>query len=136
MITSERMNEQFEKLHLQVGKFPITLHHFTGPDVGDPHDHPLPFWTTILRGPYIEEMWDKDLGFLTLATRFPGQSYYVPARTIHRIVSLPEGECVTCVKWHDSEPRREPRFWRLINGVMRSRQWNEPDFPSTPITEE
>lgn len=128
MITSERMSEQFEKLHLQIGKFPITLHHFTGPDVGDPHDHPLPFVTTILRNPYVEEIWDRYDGSIQVVIRHPGTSHRVAAGTIHRIISLPYGECITSVEWDERFARQEPRFYRLINGVMQSRRWDEPEF--------
>lgn len=129
IITTERMSDQFTKLHLQVGKFPITLHHFTGPDVGDPHDHPFAFTTTILKGCYLEEIWSKranGVWFRRQVGRQEGTTHRVAQRCIHRIIALPMGECVTAVRWHDKWlPRREPRFYRLVEGVMQSRQWDE-----------
>lgn len=139
MITTERMSEQFEKLHLQIGKFPITLHHFTGPDVGDPHDHPFSFVTTVIAGGYVDEAW-YPVGNEWRSRRFirhPGTSHTVLAKNVHRIVELLDGECITSVVWlSEGKQRREPRFYRLIDGVMRSRQWNEPEFPSTPTSGE
>jgi len=131
MITTERMSDQFTKLHLAVGKLPLTLHHFTGPDVGDPHDHPFAFTTTILAGGYIEEVWrrGKDGWTSRLVHREAGTSHRVGARSIHRIVELPLGECITSILWHsEGARRRQPRFWRLRNGVMVSRRWDETRF--------
>ena len=131
MITTERMSDQFTKLHLAVGKLPLTLHHFTGPDVGDPHDHPFAFTTTILAGGYIEEVWrrGKDGWTSRLVHRQAGTSHRVGARSIHRIVELPLGECITSILWHsEGARRRQPRFWRLRNGVMVSRRWDETRF--------
>jgi hypothetical protein len=134
MITTERMSDQFAKLHLQVGKFPITLHHFTGPEFGDAHDHPYAFTTTILAGGYIEEVWRRgtDGWSSRLVHREVGTSHRVGARSIHRIVELPRGECVTSIVWHtEGVKRRQPRFWRFRNGVMWSRRWDERAFRRT-----
>jgi hypothetical protein len=131
MINTERMSDQFTKLHLAVGKFLLTLHHFTGPDVGDPHDHPYPFPTTILAGGYVEEVWrrGKDGWSPRLVHREVCSSHLVGATSIHRIVELPHGECVTSVVWHkEGVKRRQPRFWRLRDGVMQSRRWDERRF--------
>ena len=135
MIITDRMSDQFNKLHVSVGKFTLTLHHFTGPDVGDLHDHPYAFTTTILAGGYIEEVWrrGKDGWSSRLVHREVGSSHRVGARTIHRIVELPQGECVTSVVWHSEGVRRhEPRFYRLRRGVMQSRRWDEPRFRKSP----
>lgn len=131
MITTERMSDQFIKLHLAVGKFPVTLHHFTGPDASDPHDHPYSFTTTILAGGYIEEVWRQgtDGWSSRLVHREVGSSHRVGARSIHRIVELPHGECITSIVWHtEGVRRRQPRFWRFRNGVMWTRRWDEPKF--------
>ena len=137
MTTIERMNDRFVKLHLGIGKFAVTLHHFIGPDVGDPHDHPYPFTTTILAGGYVEEVWrrGKDGWSSRLVHREVGSSHRVGASSIHRIVELPQGECVTSVVWHsDDMRRRQPRFWRYRNGVMWSRRWDETRFRRTAPT--
>jgi hypothetical protein len=133
-VTPERMNDRFTKLHLAIGTSPLTLHHFTGPDVGDPHDHPYAFTTTILAGGYIEEVWRRSPGGWSsrLVHREVGSSHRVGARTIHRIVELLHGECITSVVWHtEGVERRQPRFWRYRNGVMWSRRWDQPGFKRT-----
>ena len=124
MIRTERMSGQFIKLHFEVGMHPVTLHHFTGPDAGDPHDHPFAFTTTILAGGYIEEVWrhGKDGWSSCLVHREPGSSHRVGARRIHRIVELPTGECWTLVR--AGPHTRETRFWRFGNTVQ-SRAWRE-----------
>jgi hypothetical protein len=131
MIRIECMNDHFTKLHVQVSKFGVTLHHFTGPDLGDPHDHPFAFTTTILAGGYIEDVWRRgnDGWSSRLVHREPGTSHRVGARSVHRIVELPLGECVTSIVLHsEGVKRRQPRFWRFRNGVMWTRRWNETAF--------
>lgn len=120
----EVMSPVFRKLHVPVGKFAVTLHHFTGPDEGDAHDHPYPFITQVLAGSYVEHVWDDNDWWVR--QRVAGESYHVAAGEIHRIVELPDGECITAVRWLDHVPRREPRFYKLQNGVLVSRQWDEP----------
>lgn len=129
--TTERMSDQFTKLHFMIGTSPVTLHHFTGPDVGDPHDHPFAFTTKILAGGYVEEVWRRGIdGWSSrLVHREPGTSHRVEARSVHRIVQLPQGECVTSIVWHsEGVHRRHPRFWRYRNGVMWTRRWDEFRF--------
>jgi hypothetical protein len=81
-VTTERMSDQFTRLHLEGGKFPITLHHFTGPELGDAHDHPYAFTTTILAGGYVEEVWrrGKDGWSSRLIHREVGTSHRVGRR--------------------------------------------------------
>lgn len=137
MIRTECMSEQFTKVHLDVGKLTLTLHHFTGPDIGDPHDHPFAFTTTILAGGYIEEVWcrGKDGWSSRLVHREVGSSHRVGARSVHRIVELPQGECVTSIVWHsENVQRRQPRFWRFRNGVMWSRRWDQTGFKRAAST--
>jgi len=131
--TTERMSDQFMKLHMTIGKFPITLHHFTGPDVDGPHDHPFSFFTTIIAGSYVEEVWGINprdrLWHCRRVHRYAGNTHFVHGEDIHRIVELPDGECITSVKWCEGiAPRRQPRFWRFDNGVASSRQWDEQTF--------
>lgn len=113
MITEERMSNEFVKFHLNIGKFPILLHHFTGALDLYPHDHPFPFTTTILAGGYVEEIWSEYGGVWRsrIVERLPGTSHRVEATDIHRIIALPHGECVTSVVWHDDVPRKETLFW-------------------------
>lgn len=129
MIRTETMNAEFSKLHLEVGTQRLTLHHFTGPDVGDFHDHPFPFTTSILSGGYIEEVMVRVMGQWSCVRvrREPGTTHRVEATDIHRIVELPAGECVTSVIWHSEGLERRPvRFWRMRQGVMQSRRFDQP----------
>jgi hypothetical protein len=132
----EVMGDHFRKLHLQPGAGKhVTLHHFTGPDEGDPHDHPYSFTTLVLSGGYVEEVWTPKYGdgyrggpswHKALHFRAPGESHTVRSTDVHRIVSLPAGECVTAVVWHDrAEERREVRYWRPWAFPVVSRQHDE-----------
>ena len=56
-INTEQLSNVFSKFHFQISKFPITLHHFTAPDLSNPHDHPYAFTSMILAGGYVEERW-------------------------------------------------------------------------------
>jgi len=131
LIHTETMSAQFQKLHMTVGKFPLTLHHFTGPDKDGPHDHPFAFTTNILAGGYVEQVWKRRKGYWQpyVIARPAGTSHLVEADCIHRIIELPEGECITSVVWHDQAvDRRETCFYELREGVMWKRQWNENEF--------
>lgn len=123
----ERMSDQFTKVNFQIGKFSFALHHFTGPDIGHPHDHPFAFTTTILKGGYIEEVWKKNGNYWwsTMIHRKPGTSHRVEAGDIHKIISLPEGECVTSVEWEDfGEDRKDVYFYKLVNLEMFRRKFD------------
>lgn len=132
----ENMGDHFRKLHLQPGASErVTLHHFTAPDSGDPHDHPYDFTTLVLSGGYVEEVWEPVLpdgwgGSVEwnkkLFFRAPGTSHRVASAAVHRIVSLPAGECVTAVVWHDAGvERREVRYWKPWAFPVVSRQHDE-----------
>ena len=107
----EKMNEGFEKFHIrglmyQGNPFYAVIHHFTGPDEGDPHDHPFGMDITLLKGEQLERIfWKKNDGTWRdkLFHRHEGSSRYVQANTIHRIESLPDGECYTLMMpdWHE-----------------------------------
>jgi hypothetical protein len=128
----EPMGDAFTKYHLGGEQapwpfFPV-IHHFTAPDLGDPHDHPWAFTSHVLQGRYVEEVfhlsadgsWSSEI-----ITRLPGTSHSVVATHIHRLIDLPDGDCWTCVMAGSVE--RETRFWRFDDGV-RSRAWYEPGF--------
>lgn len=123
MITTERMSDEFLKFHLGVGKFQLTLHHFTGAVDLYPHDHPLAFTTTILAGGYVEEIWSQYEGVWRsrIVERLPGTTHRVEATDIHRIIALPQGECVTSVVWHEEGERRQPLFWDFSTNPPTSR---------------
>ena len=114
------MREGFTKYHFGDG---YAIHHFTSPDICEPHDHPGGFHVTIIKYGYVEEIYSELRGLRMTLTRTEGDTFYVPATRIHKIVSLPHGECVTAVKY---EPHtRETHFWRWENGSAKSRKWNE-----------
>ncbi|WP_380784783.1 hypothetical protein [Sphingomonas sp. R86521] len=121
IVNIEHMSRAFVKYHLDDGR---ALHRFTREEPhADPHDHPFGFETTILDGGYVEEVFTFDEhGWRgTLVHRLPGQTYWVDAVHIHRIVELPQRECWTLVRAGHHE--RETRFWRFGNQV-KSRAWH------------
>ena len=129
----ERMSDIFTKLHIQIGKFPFTLHHFTGPDQSDPHDHPYGFTSTILAGGYVEEVYRYNaLGIRgwsrCVVRREVGQTFDVRATDVHRVIELPAGECVTMIRWHDQELRRESKVWRFVDGRAEWRWWHSEEW--------
>lgn len=130
-INVERMNAVFTKYHLnrfgeQPWPFRPVIHHFSGPDLGNPHDHPWSFTTFILSGSYIEEVytiaadgsWSKDV-----VHRSAGSSHRVEATHIHRIIELPEGACWTMVISGPQE--RDPHFWKFNDKGIYCRPWFE-----------
>ena len=112
------MSPAFIKYHLDDGR---VLHRFTRPEpVASPHDHPWPFQTEILSGGYVEEVFTihpKGTWSSELVARLPGAIYEIEARHVHRIVSLPDGECWTLVR--AGAPTRRPLFWRFGETVRR-----------------
>jgi len=122
---TERMSDAFTKYHLSDGR---ALHHFTqGEPDAEPHDHPWSFETTILAGGYVEEVFwltdDDGRGWASAFVNRPDETKHrLLAEHIHRIVSLPEGECWTLVRAGPVE--RETRFWRFGERV-ESRAHNE-----------
>jgi hypothetical protein len=46
---------------VQTPWFAVYLHDLLEPDSArDPHDHPWTFWSVILRGGYVEKIWEQD----------------------------------------------------------------------------
>ena len=125
----ERMSAEFEKFHLSGLPFDAVLHHFTGPDRGDFHDHPWPFTTFILSGGYTERIaWQDpcDVWRQRSVRREAGTGHPVAAGLIHRVTDLPTGECWTLVlpgRWE-----RVPGFYKFDEAGAWHRLHNEPDF--------
>lgn len=112
----ERIGPGFVKYHIgpdTAAPWPLrpVLHHFTEPDAGPPHDHPWPFTTTICTGSYVEEVFTREGGVWRCdrILRQAGTTHSVPARHIHRIIDLPDGECFTLVIAGPRE--RRVRWW-------------------------
>ena len=122
----EPMSGAFTKWHIDGLPLATVLHRFTEPDHGDPHDHPWPFRSVILSGGYVEEVYHPQKGLVGTLERKPGDSFLIGAKHIHRIVSLPEGECWTLIM--PGEHQQTSGFWRFDNGQAFHRFWHEQDF--------
>lgn len=70
------------------------IHRFTGPDP-DPraHSHPCRFESYILQGEYKERLYDG--GGYRDVWHPRGSHHVIEPDTIHRLLSVPGGECVT-----------------------------------------
>ena len=121
------MSSVMTKFHLDGLPFGAVLHRFTGPDLGDPHDHPWPFRSFILSGGYVEAVYSLKYGYEGTRTHPVGASFFVPASHIHRIIHLIDDECWTLIL--PGEPERTPGFYRWVNGEPQHRFWDQP-WPS------
>ena len=125
VVHTERLSDGFLKLHLPDGP----LHIFTQPDLGYPHDHPWPFTTHIIEGGYTEEVYTLHADgthSMQVIERRPGTSHKVLASTVHRIVSLPAGFCVTQVRPGLME--RTSGFYDFRPDGIYHRLWHEADW--------
>lgn len=125
-VHSERMSDVFEKWHIEGLPVAAVLHRFGDVDLGDPHDHPWGFRSIILHGGYVEECFGWPNGFWGKKHHKVGDSFYVPATHIHRIVELPEGECWTLIL--PGPPERTSRFWQFREDGAYSRAWHEQEW--------
>ncbi|NTS31316.1 hypothetical protein HQ945_08610 [Phyllobacterium sp. BT25] len=128
----EPMSPTFDKWHVGGTPFPAVFHRFTEPDLGDPHDHPFAFRSIILHGGYIEEVYHPERGLIDVIARPPGDSFRIEATHIHRIVSLPGGEC-----WTLMLPERQLRtscFWQFRDDGAYFRKWHDEEW--TPYDRE
>lgn len=118
------MSAGFLKLHPG-----LLTHVFTAPDTGDFHDHPWGFVTHVVAGGYVEEVVvpQPDGSYrIKVFHREPGTSHRVEAGTVHRVVALPRGFCVTRVE--PGRPERTSGFNRLAGTHVWHRYWHEADF--------
>jgi hypothetical protein len=70
----------------------VRVHHILRSDEGrDPHDHPWPYLTVILRGGYWERRYDDLGGHISTKWHGPGSVLYRPANSWHRL-DLLEGQ--------------------------------------------
>ncbi len=124
-IHTERMGPHFLKVHLPDGP----LHIFTQPDTGPAHDHPFAFTSHVLEGGYVEEVYlllPGDGYEMTTQHRRPGTSHRVEANTIHRVIELPAGFCVTRI---EPGPKvQESGFYEFRPDGVYFRYWHERDF--------
>ena len=77
---------------LQKFDIAVRVHHILRSDHGrDPHDHPWPYLTIVLRGGYLEHQYDE-AGFWKSANwRGAGSVLWRPAKSLHRL-EVPEGQ--------------------------------------------
>ncbi len=129
-VREEEMSKELMKYHLLNLPFDAVIHHFTGPDQGEPHDHPFPFTGFILKGFYVEKrlkisngLWESQCHIV----RAEGDSYRVWADTVHKIVEVSEGGCWTLIL--PGKKVQEPGFFRRGEGhQMLKRFWNETEY--------
>ena len=112
-LREERLSDAMLKIHIGGLMGAAVFHDFTGVDGSDPHDHPWSFVSHVLFGGYVEEIYDLATGWMTRVQRKPDDVFFVDARTIHRVVELPEGRCQTLIK---------PREHVQVSGVY---QWRD-----------
>jgi len=135
-IRHEAMSHIFHKFHVEglSEKQNIVFHRFDEPEPidADAHDHPFDFMTIILEGSYIERIWKrstkKHIWWHTDIHRRAGERHFVKAETIHQIISLPEGPCITMIT--HKEPTRKSGFWRFGNSKAMFREWDQEEFQS------
>ncbi|MFU8971488.1 hypothetical protein ACM642_09495 [Chryseobacterium sp. CY353] len=129
-IKREKMNDVFTKHHLLGLPFDAVIHHFSRKDQHEHvHDHPFSFTTYILKGSYVERIYEiHDDGSYTFSDhhRKEGTTHFVPAKTIHEILELPDGECFTLIKPYQKE--KETFFYRFEDGKVFRRKWNQRKF--------
>ena len=122
----ERMGPHMLKVHVPRDAAEGVLHLFTAPDHGAHHSHPWRFRSTVIHGGYDEELLHAD-GRLEIIHRRPGDSFEVAPDHLHRIVHLPEGECLTFIEVLGDKVQ-EPGFFEWRDGRMWRRLWHEAEF--------
>lgn len=128
----ERMSDQMSKWHLGPGVTgnAMVLPRFTGPDLGPHHSHPFSCRSYILHGGYDEEVMHPD-GRTEIRQHRPGGVVSIPHDHVHRIVHLPEGECLTLYEVLGPKVQ-DPSFFEWRGDRMWSRPWHQSDW--TPHT--
>lgn len=129
-IKREKMNDVFTKHHLKGLPFDAVIHHFSAKDINEHiHDHPFSFTTHILKGSYIERIYEiAEDGTYTFSEyhRKESTSHFVAAHTIHEIIDLPDGECFTLIKPNAWE--KDIYFYRFEDGKAFRRKKNQRIF--------
>jgi hypothetical protein len=106
----------------------LTVHRFTDTDFSEPHDHPWDFWSCVVQGSYIEQVFDPRAGFIGRTHRLEKTFFRVASTHIHRIVGLPDGPCITTIMpIHDSFHQAWGR-WRWDDGRVQRSVWGEGGF--------
>ena len=93
------------------------------------HDHPFNFTTHILKGGYVERIYEIQPNGEVLISevyREEDSSHFVPADLIHEIIELPYGDCYTVITPQPWE--REVHFWKFEDVKILNRRWDETEF--------
>lgn len=101
----------------------LYLHHFLkGDNDPDPHDHPWPFWTFILKGGYTDETHYKHT--VSYQKCKPFRLYHRPPTHIHRVL-LPEG----MKAWTLVFLGKKVQEWGFYtpNGFVHHSEYNKPN---------
>jgi hypothetical protein len=112
------------KYHFQQAGIPA-MHHMRAPDLGDPHDHPFGMESFVLFGGYREEIFALD-GTSRFVDHRKGESFHIPAKRIHRIVELFEGECWTITL--PGEFVQEWGSWQFREDGAYRRTWGRDEW--------
>lgn len=113
------------KYHFEQPGIPA-MHHIRAPDLGDPHDHPFGMHSFILFGGYREEIFDSRTGLSYFVNHRKGESFWIPATRIHRIVELFEGEAWTITL--PGEFVHEWGSWKWIDGNPHKKTWGQTEW--------
>ena len=135
-IRKEQMNGVFTKHHIEGLPFSAVIHHFSEKDQNEHiHDHPFSFTTHILKGSYIERIYEIDSDnktwYVREVHRRQGESHFVPANLIHEIIELPEQECYTLITPQEWE--KDVYFYKFESNQILRRRWDESEFK--PLSE-
>lgn len=122
----EPMGPHFNKYHVEGLPFPMVLHHFTAPDHGDPHDHPWGFYSYVIYGGYVEEIFDIETGKSFTTQRAKGDNFWIPSNRIHKVVELPMGECLTAIVPGPTE--QTSGFYQFREDGTYHRFWHDQNF--------
>ena len=77
---------------LQLCGIAARVHHILRSDAGrDPHDHPWPYLTVILKGGYFEECFDEEGAPIDTRWRGAGSILFRRANSLHKL-RVPSGE--------------------------------------------
>lgn len=125
------MSDIFTKWHVEGFDTPMVLHEFTEPEPleADSHSHPFDFVSHVISGGYIERVYTiYDDGKWTYndIERKPGTVHKIKAETIHKIISLPNGKCITLMipdVW-----KQRSGFYRFEENGVKFRYWDEENF--------
>lgn len=87
----------------------VYLHRYHRGDADEPHDHPWPNASLVVRGWYRENVYDAQANFVRCETRRPGDIVLRSATSIHAILETSD-DCLSLFATLRKE--REWGFWR------------------------